>query len=196
MRIGVDLDGVVARFNMAFAKVANQLWPGKVEPDPQPLEWDWSDLGFTEAEVDRVWAEIKRIPNWWITLPAYRENVFAIATHRTMHPEDEIFYLTARVSSAGIPTMHQSQRWLDMCGIGGLGTAVIVKPDGVRKVSIYKRIGVTHAIDDNLPNVMEGPHIIHLLDRPWNRVGREGKLYVHESLGGFFELVNQRRDGA
>ena len=172
MKIGIDIDGVLANFGQAFAAVLHKRWNTRFDIDPQPTKWDWSDLGLTKEEENWAWEEVKRTPNFWVGLEPYHDNVRALASHRTMFPEDEIFYVTSRVPSAGLPVMHQSQRWLLAHGIYGLGTSVIVKPKNIEKDIIYDAIGVTTAIDDYLPACVD---MIQCLDRPWN----QGDTYAH-----------------
>lgn len=187
MRYGIDLDGVLVDMHIGFARVVNLLYPGRIARGHEhPTDWDLTSLGLTNGEVGRVWARIRHIPNWWYSLPAIYANVSAVYRHRIRHPNDEIFYVTARSTETdGLPIMHQSQQWLDACGIGGTGTAVIVAPPDVHKISIYKRIGVVKAIDDSSDVVKMGPQVIRLLAQPWNKNAREG-LNVVETMEEFF----------
>lgn len=178
-----------------FAELVNQIWLGRIPTGAEyPPEWDLTSLGLTQGELGVVWQKVGATRNWWLSLPAHTHNVGAIFRHRLRHPEDEIFYVTARsTETAGLPIMHQSQRWLEMCGIGGVGTSVIVTPPDTRKVDVYEEIGVEYAIDDSLDVVHEGPHIIYLLARNWNRTGRSPGLDVVENLDEFFARTRRER---
>jgi hypothetical protein len=187
MRYGLDLDGVMVDMHRGFNDVVNELWPGRIVPHAQPSDWDMTSLGLTQSEIGQTWNKIKTIRNWWYGLPAYTDSVSAVFRHRLKHPEDEIFYVTARTTETeGMPIMHQSQRWLEMCGISGLGTAVIVAPPDAKKIDIYEEIGVDYALDDALHIAHEGSHIIYLLERPWNENGRSKGLDVVGSVDEFF----------
>lgn len=188
MRFGIDLDGVLVDMHIGFARVVNQLFPGRIPLGCEyPPEWDLTSLGLTHAEIGQVWRRIETTPNWWLSLPAIRENVGAVARHRITHPRDEIFYVTARATeTTGMPLMHQSQSWLESVDIGGLGTAVIVVPPNIQKISIYDRIGVDRAIDDCPDIVALGKNKIWLLDRPWNKNDRVGMAVV-SNLDEFFK---------
>lgn len=187
MRFGVDIDGVVADFVTAFTREVNSIWLGKLPIGYQPDDWSWSEK-LTKAEVGRVWDVISTRHNWWLSLPPDFENVRAVANHRIRHPDDEIFYVTARKATRGMPVMHQTQVWLEQCGIGGLGTAVIVDEES-DKVPIFNALKCDANIDDKLEAV-----IVHdretngafLLDRSHNRVGRPTGLRVVETLDEFF----------
>ena len=189
MRYGVDLDGVICDFHKGFAATANKLFPGTFPPGEEyPDNWDY-DGYFAPGQMGKVWETIHATPNWWCCLPAIGLNVGAIFRHRLRYPEDEIFYVTARhQTSVGLPMMHQSQRWLDMCGIGGLGTAVIVM-NGERKHWLYEELAVDGAIDDDVHQLpAKGGY---LLARPWNTGEREGHEVV-ETLNEFFDRVGRR----
>lgn len=195
MKYGIDLDGVIVDMHKGFADIVNQLWLGRIPAGREyPPDWDMTSLGLTNGELGKAWARVKTTRNWWLSLPAMTDNVGAIFRHRLMHPEDEIFYVTARTTETeGLPIMHQSQRWLEMCGIAGLGTAVIVVPTGSRKIDIYEEIGVEYAIDDSLDIVHEGSHVIYLLDRPWNQTGRVVGLDTVKGLDEFFRVTRVAR---
>jgi uncharacterized HAD superfamily protein len=187
VRYGIDIDGVICDMHLGFAKVVNSLYPGRIPIGAEyPPEWDLTSLGISRAEMGEVWRKIGSTPNWWYSLPAIYQNVSAVFRHRLRHPDEEIFYVTARSTvTAGMPIMHQSQRWLEACGIGGVGTSVIVVPKGQSKADVYDDIGVERAVDDCPDVVREAPRVIKLLDRQWNKNDREG-LTVVENLEAFF----------
>lgn len=195
MRYGLDLDGVVVDMHKGFAQVVNSIWPGRIPSGNEyPPEWDMTSLGLSQPELNQVWAKIRSTRNWWYGLPALTSEVSAVFRHRLAHPEDEIFYVTARsTETEGMPLMHQSQRWLEMCGIGGLGTAVIVAPEDSDKVDIYEEIGVEYAVDDALHIVEQGTHVIYLIDRSWNQEGRSKGMDVVQNLDEFFRTTRRAR---
>lgn len=187
MRFGVDIDGVIASFTTAFTREVNNIWLGKLPINYMPTNWDWSPE-LTKADIDKVWERIKGSYHWWLSVPPDFENVRALAIHRIRHPSDEIFYVTARVPTKGMPVMHQTQTWLEQCGIGGLGTAVIVDNTG-DKSSIFNSLECDANIDDKLEAVIDHDRETNgacLLDRPYNRVGRPTGLRVVTSLDEFF----------
>jgi hypothetical protein len=190
VRYGIDLDGVVADMHKGFADVVNAIWPGRIPTGAEyPPEWDLRSLGLSQGELGVVWNKIGQTRNWWMGLPAIVRNVHAVWSHRVRHPEDEIFYVTARTTETeGLPIMHQSQRWLEMCGIAGLGTSVIVS-GAERKIDVYEALGVEYAVDDSMEVVEEGAHVIYLLSQPWNQTGRSPGLDVVGSLDEFFKTT-------
>ena len=192
MRYGIDLDGVVCDFIAAFVREVNDVWPGKLPINYQPNDWDWSDA-MTQEEISHVWKIIKHKPNWWLSVPPDLENVRAVALHRIRHPNDEIFYVTARVSTKGMPPMHQAQVWLKECGIAGLGTAVIVDHSN-DKSAIFNSLECDANVDDKLEAVIEHAAKTKgtfLLSRPWNAEKRPANIQVVSNLDEFFRKAGK-----
>lgn len=188
MRYAIDLDGVVAAFHEGFAKAAGRIWPGRILPHVPPADKDYETLGLTEEEVHAVKEEIRETPNFWLHLPAIRENVRAVVLHRLEHPDDEIFYVTARYSdTTGMSIMAQSQQWTENVGIGGLGTAVICSQN---KARLCHELEVDAAIDDD-PRYLTGFSRGFLLTQPWNADYAGGVPRI-DSLAAFFARVAPR----
>jgi len=81
--------------------------------------------------------------------------------------------------------------WLETHGLLRPGTAVIVKPSGVEKREIYHALRIASSVDDYLETVQqtcEG-HQAHLLDRPYNQVGREADTIVVPNLESYLAHV-------
>jgi uncharacterized HAD superfamily protein len=191
VRFGIDVDGCIASFTDAFINAVNTLWPGRLPLSYEPTDWDWTNSGLTVAERNHVYAYIEKIPNFWMSLKPIMENVSAIALHRKRFPDDELYYVTARRDTAGMPTMHQTQEWLRMCGIYGLGTGVIVDYGG-DKVPIFNALDCDLNVDDKLEAVIAHSRDTKwgvLLDRMWNRSNRPSSIIVVSNLSEFFALA-------
>ena len=65
LRLGIDIDGVLADFRNAFRDTARECLRREVGSDSQ------TDNSLTHVDIDRVWNHIARRPNWWMTLRAY-----------------------------------------------------------------------------------------------------------------------------
>jgi hypothetical protein len=187
MRFGIDIDGVIADFISAYVREVNDVWPGKIPIGYQPPDWDWTDV-LTQEEITHVWKIIKHKHNWWLSLPPDAQNLRAVAMHRIRHPQDEIFFVTARVSTKGMPVMHQTQVWLSECGINGLGVGVIVDHSN-DKSAIFNALECDANIDDRLSTVIDhaaNTKGAYLLDRSWNRQSRPEHITTVSSLEEFF----------
>ena len=112
LRIGIDVDGVLANFRAAFHQTA----VGCLRHDVGNID----DLKSTEAladeDVARVWAEISRTPNWWMNLQPYEQDQIARLYDLTRAATWEVFFLTKRPASAGDSIQFQTQWWLERQG--------------------------------------------------------------------------------
>lgn len=190
MRIWFDVDGVLANFEKNVAQVANSIWPGKVPPDFRPDTWSYDGV-FTKDDWNRVWDDIKTIPNFWLRAAPIQENVSALRTWlRPEQKQHEIFYITSRMPTGGVDSKSQTQLWLHKHGLYPEATVIAVnKPE--EKKEIIRRYEIDLGIDDYAPTVgslNELPeHHCYLLSQPWNQNTNQTRV---NSLQEFLDLVD------
>jgi hypothetical protein len=130
LRIGFDLDGVLADMDGELVRQATRLFggaPSPVEPDtaeaspgatadPRPALPQVGNVRLSPRQERRLWRHVESIENFWETLPeiepAIVERLAAIAAARRW----EIIFLTRRPPTAGATPQVQSQRWLEAKG--------------------------------------------------------------------------------
>lgn len=92
LRIGFDLDGVLANFTVAFSTMAHAQFGTPVYPDGHCV--DVYSFGLSDEEADILWGYINTHPEFWRDLPplvtpqeaqriralACRANVFFLTT--------------------------------------------------------------------------------------------------------------------
>jgi hypothetical protein len=133
MRVGFDLDGVLADLGAALAHHAAHLF-GRAEPAtrdgdvqrPAPAGGDGTDRGaelvrhahrsLTNHQGARLWAHVRSIENFWETLPEVEPGMVARLWAVGVQRRWEIVFITDRPASAGDPTELQSRRWLQAHG--------------------------------------------------------------------------------
>ena len=71
LRLGIDIDGVLADFRNAFRDTARECLRREVVSDAL------SENSLSHIDIDRVWNHIARRPNWWMTLRAYEPDEIA-----------------------------------------------------------------------------------------------------------------------
>jgi len=110
LRIGFDIDGVLADFRAGFVEVAGQVL-SRLKSTPQ------KDLdAFSEAESRKVWRVITETPNWWLSLHPYEPHEIARLYRLTREHKWEVFFMTTRVPTAGDSVQFQTQWWLEEQG--------------------------------------------------------------------------------
>ena len=93
IRVGFDVDGVLANFNKTFRETAAQI-EGTTGQDPSSP----TPRGLGAAAMKRVWDHISRTPQWWLQLEAYEpEQIERI--HRTSRERRwEVYFMTTAKS--------------------------------------------------------------------------------------------------
>jgi hypothetical protein len=113
LRVGFDLDGVLADFRSAFQAVARRL--AQAEADFAEPE-DAAGRSLSEADIKRSWKDVSGAHNWWTTLrpyePAQIARLYALARRHKW----EVFFLTKRPVTDGDSVQLQTQSWLERHG--------------------------------------------------------------------------------
>lgn len=167
--IGLDLDGVLARFSPAYARLLTEE-TGITFPDyniVEPETWYWErDAGVTEEQESRVWDRIRKDPYFWQGFKRYSGvNDFCENLCNTDHM---IYFITDR---SGIMPQHQSQWWLKYhCHIP-MPNVIISNKAG--KGVICKALGVNVFLDDKAENIedvwSQSPMTdCYMLKKPYN----------------------------
>ena len=62
LRLGIDVDGVVADFRSAFRALAER---------ELGIAADDAEADLTKADIERLWRAVAATTNWWLDVPAY-----------------------------------------------------------------------------------------------------------------------------
>ena len=113
LRLGFDVDGVVADFDSGFDEVCRKLL-GKELKEATDAEVPLEEL--STADLKRVWKKVVSASNWWMSLqpyePAQIERLYALSRQRKW----QVFFLTKRPATAGDSVQFQTQWWLEANG--------------------------------------------------------------------------------
>lgn len=130
LRLGFDLDGVLADLNSSLVREAMRLFPGlevkasadqgvapaAVEPEAtegaDPAETTPTSLSLTRRQERQLWDAVKRIDNFWETLDETEPGIIRRLAETARARRWEVMFLTSRPRTAGDVVQVQSQRWL------------------------------------------------------------------------------------
>ncbi len=141
LRVGFDLDGTVADMHHALRREAVALFgedvlrkaaatssppqagsaPGH-EPAESTTKSDEQDnpamleLHLTARQQSQLWDHVKKIVNFWSTLPELEPGIISRIAKTASARRWEVIFLTTRPASAGDLVQLQSQRWLEAHG--------------------------------------------------------------------------------
>ncbi|HSL24320.1 MAG TPA: hypothetical protein VK886_22490 [Vicinamibacterales bacterium] len=144
LRVGLDMDGVVADFRSAFRDAVGAL----------PGIRDLSDLQagtLDAAEVKRAWKIVSAQPNWWMSLRPFEPDQITRLYTLARHWKWEVFFLTRRPASDGDSVQFQTQWWLEQYGF--YLPSVLTVPGSRGEIANALRLDIV--VDDQPLNCVE-----------------------------------------
>ena len=144
LRVGLDVDGVLADFRTAF----RQLAASELGNSPSAS----IEANLSKGDVERLWKAVSRLPNWWAGLPAFEPDQIARVYALSRKWRWEVFFMTSRPPSAGDAVQLQTQVWLEQHGF--YLPAVLTAPAGARG-ELARGLRMDIVVDDHLVNCME-----------------------------------------
>jgi hypothetical protein len=147
LRLGVDLDGVVADFRSAFEQAAKDA--GVVIPPPEPKHGPVEPM--STRDIKRTWEHVRRAQNWWVRLGAYESQQIARLYELSRKLNWEVVFMTRRPTTAGDPVQFQSQWWLEEHGF--FYPAVVTVPGSRGELANALRLDLI--LDDQLHNCVD-----------------------------------------
>lgn len=148
IRIGIDVDGVLADFRTAFRNAAEHCLRRHVN---DLTESDEAPGALTARDVRRIWDHIENTQNWWMEVPAYEPEQIARLYAITRASGWEVFFLTKRPASAGDSVQFQTQWWIERFGF--YLPAVLTVPGSRGDIANGLRLDLL--VDDQLINCVE-----------------------------------------
>lgn len=181
MRIGFDVDGVLADFNRGFATLLSRTSGRRLATaDFVPSVWDWPEhLGYTKDEVDWAWREVER-GGFWLKLEPTRH---LDAVQMLWDHGDDVYFITDR---RGVGAKRETEQWL----VRHLALAYPTVLISSMKGALCSALNLDVYVDDRLGNVADvrqrAPLTrVYLLDAPYN----QSQVYDQYRVKGLREVV-------
>lgn len=147
LRIGFDIDGVLADFRTAFHETAKRCLHHEVG-DAVDLK---SQAALGDRDVKKVWEFVGRTTNWWMGLQPYEPDQIQRLYALTRAAQWEVFFLTNRPRSAGDSVQFQTQCWLERHGF--YLPAVLTVPGSRGEIANALRLDLV--VDDLVLNCVD-----------------------------------------
>ncbi len=172
LRVGFDLDGTVADMYSALHREALTIFgeevlakaaykktpepPPGAEDTPQALDDATTNLAMGELHLTarqqvQLWDHVRKIENFWTTLPELEPGIIARIARAATERRWEVIFLTTRPSTAGELTQMQSQRWLDAHGFHYPSVFVVRRSRG----KIADALQLDAFVDDRPENCLD-----------------------------------------
>jgi uncharacterized HAD superfamily protein len=173
LRVGFDLDGTVADMYSALRREAIKLFgedvlhsapiastpqDAKQEQTPQPKAEDEQtttlaiqELHLTARQQNQLWDHVKKIENFWTTLPELEPGIISRIAKAASERRWEIIFLTTRPATEGELVQLQSQRWLEAHGCQYPSVFVVQRSRG----KIADALHLDAFVDDRPENCLD-----------------------------------------
>lgn len=202
MRIGVDVDGVLADFVRPYCRELERRsgvqLPSNIDWDKWPSGWRFEGEYFPQDITREFWREardwkspavVDQQERWWATLPVIT-TVVDNGILRLAHFTHELFFISNRPMHLRSTT----QQWIED-NFDIVDTQVMHTKD---KGALAKGLELHGLIDDKPDNLIEvaracGTSCVPvLIDRPWNKDFDNPYIHRATTLGRAFEYIERK----
>jgi len=169
MRIGFDLDGVLADLHKTFVATAIELFPeldasalaspeaGASPPtqvpgsDPIAPEEASLKRPLSQRKRDAIWAHLATVPDFWESLGEIEDGAIRRLSEIALDRKWEVMFLTSRPYAPGKTVQRQSQVWLERLGFALPSLFVVQTSRG----KIAESLQLDVVVDDRPENCLD-----------------------------------------
>ena len=165
VRVGFDMDGVLADFASAFREVELGLFgpsagvnaespeveAANEENDQAPPAANGPTPGEIRRRRDAIWSAIHNTPDFWTTLKPLDPTAVRRIHEMMLRRGWEVFFITQRPSTAGQTVQRQTQQWLRDQGFDMPSVLVISGSRGAAAGALR----LTYHVDDSPQNCLD-----------------------------------------
>jgi len=209
LRIGFDMDGVLANFSSAFHEVEVRLFGGgrpiraELPEEAEERQSGQSATGTlgagsgddTRGRSEAIWNAIRSTPSFWTTLKPLDPTAVRRIRDEMIRHRWEVFFITQRPETVGETVQRQTQRWLLAQGFDVPSVLVI----GGSRGAAAKALRLDYHVDDSPQNcldVMSEGHAKPILIVPSGneaitRRARSLGIGVAKNIGECLDILDQ-----
>jgi uncharacterized HAD superfamily protein len=137
---------------VAVKTLENQAADKSAEPDEDaPTNIAMQELHLTSKQQMQLWDHVKKIENFWTTLPELEPGIIARIAAVSRARRWEVIFLTTRPATAGDLVQLQSQQWLQAHGFQYPSVFVVQRSRG----KIADALDLDAFVDDRPENCLD-----------------------------------------
>lgn len=164
MKLGIDVDDVLAGFIDRFRVIAKQMYPGREKFDLAPSDWFWTNWEMTPEENKAIWDKILGIPYFHTGLNVLPDTYLL----QELTDKHDCYFVTARYTTGNVSAKLQTEAWLSNRFKISYPTVIIAH----HKIPVINALGLEAFIDDKAETVRKAAEEtkaeITLMTRPHN----------------------------
>lgn len=159
LRIGCDMDGVLADFSSAYHAVEDRLFgahkkdtrPGNPEEEAPERPPASKRPATTRRRKDAIWNAIRETPDFWTTLHETEPGIVKRLQEVSVRLRWEVFFITQRPATAGDTVQRQTQKWLIAHGFDMPSVVVVPGSRGAAAAAL----SLDYHLDDSAQNCVD-----------------------------------------